>query len=89
MNSLFEAIMLICFGLAWPTSIYKSIKSKSTQGKSVVFLYVILIGYISGVTHKFIDNLDYVIILYFTNAIMVSIDIVLYYRNRIIESNWK
>ena len=41
--SFFEAVMLICFGLAWPLNIIKSLRTKSTQGKSVLFLIVILI----------------------------------------------
>ena len=48
---IFEFIMLACFGLSWPISVYKSIKSKSTQGKSVVFIVAIIIGYISGIIH--------------------------------------
>ena len=31
--SIYEIIMLICFGAAWPFSIYKSLKSKSTKEK--------------------------------------------------------
>jgi|GEM_PF-227868 len=50
--SFFEAVMLICFGLAWPLNIIKSLRTKSTQGKSVLFLIVILIGYVAGITHK-------------------------------------
>jgi len=42
--SVFEAIMLICFGAAWPLSIYKSYVSRTTAGKSVIFLYVIFAG---------------------------------------------
>jgi len=36
--SIFEALMMIFFGLAWPFSIYKSYKSKSNNGKSLWFL---------------------------------------------------
>lgn len=74
--------MLICFGCAWPTSIYKSIKSKSTKGKSVFFLVIILIGYISGTIHKLMFSRDIVLALYILNACMVSIDMVLYFINR-------
>ena len=80
--SVFEVIMLVCFGAAWPFSIYKSYRSKSNSGKSVTFLFIILIGYISGLVHKVLFNFDMVIILYGINAVMVSIDILLYYRNR-------
>ena len=44
MKEIFEFIMLTCFGLSWPISVWKSIKSKSTQGKSVVFIIAIIIG---------------------------------------------
>lgn len=80
--SIFEIIMLVCFGLAWPLSIYKSYVSKSVEGKSLLFLFVILIGYISGVIHKMLYANDMVIILYIINGVMVSIDILLYFRNK-------
>ena len=80
--SVFEIIMLVCFGAAWPFSIYKSYRSKSNKGKSVVFLFIVFIGYIAGILHKVLFNYDLVIILYGINAVMVSIDILLYFRNR-------
>ena len=80
---IFEFIMLACFGLSWPISVYKSIKSKSTQGKSVVFIVVIIIGYISGIIGKIInDQLTYVLIIYCFNLIVVSVDLVLFFINR-------
>lgn len=82
--SVFEATMLICFGAAWPVSIYKSYKSKTNDGKSLLFLVVVAIGYLAGVTHKLIYNFDLVTYLYITNAIMVLTDIALYYRNKIL-----
>jgi len=77
-----EAIMLLCFGISWPVSIYKSFAVKRVTGKSVVFLWMIFIGYISGIFHKYLYNYDMVIIMYSMNAIMVFIDIILYYRYR-------
>ncbi len=79
--SVFEAVMLLCFGLAWPLSIIKSIKSKSTKGKSLFFLIVVLIGYASGITHKIIYSTDLVLILYILNFLLVATDIVLYSIN--------
>ena len=83
--SLFEIIMLLCFGLAWPFSIYKSVISRQTQGKSVLFLIIVVIGYISGIIHKLLYSRDWVVLLYALNALMVSVDIVLYYRNKRFE----
>ena len=83
--SIFEAIMLICFGAAWPLNIYKSIKTRSAVGKSVFFLLVVMLGYVAGITHKLLYSRDIVMVLYIINLIMVTIDTVLYYRNVRIE----
>ncbi len=83
--SIFEIVMLLCFGLAWPFSIYKSIISRQTQGKSVLFLIIVVIGYVSGIIHKLLYSRDWVVMLYALNALMVSVDIVLYYRNKRFE----
>ncbi|MDL2307889.1 hypothetical protein LJC48_07730 [Desulfovibrio sp. OttesenSCG-928-C06] len=80
--SIFEAIMLISFGAAWPLNIYKSWKTRSAIGKSVFFLYVISLGYFAGITHKLLYSRDLVLYLYIINLCMVMTDIVLYYRNR-------
>ncbi|MBZ4665210.1 hypothetical protein [Mahella sp.] len=85
--SIFESIMLLCFGAAWPFSIYKSYKSRSTAGKSLVFSLLLLIGYISGILHKIFYSYDNVIILYIINSIMVAIDILLYIRNKRYQEN--
>ena len=79
--SIFEAIMLVCFGAAWPFSIYKSWKSRSCAGKSVVFLYIVLFGYAAGVTHKLLYSRDWILALYTLTGLMVLTDILLYYRN--------
>ena len=78
----FEAIMLICFGIAWPFSIYRSYTSRSTSGKSLIFLVIVIIGYIAGITNKILTGIDYVIYLYILNTIMVTIDALLYVRNK-------
>lgn len=79
--SFFEIGMLLCFGAAWPVSIIKSVKSKSTKGKSLPFLIIILVGYISGTIHKMLYSNDLVKYFYILNGIMVLIDIILYFRN--------
>ncbi|MFH1368007.1 MAG: hypothetical protein ABII64_02645 [Elusimicrobiota bacterium] len=80
--SIFEAVMLLCFGAAWPFSIYKSYKSRKNAGKSVIFLYILLAGYASGFVHKLFYSRDNVIYLYVMNGFMVLADIIIYYRNR-------
>lgn len=83
--SVFEAVMLICFGAAWPASIYKSYISRTTAGKSLIFLVIVFIGYLAGITHKVLFDLDGVMLLYILNSVMVFADIMLYCRNRNLE----
>lgn len=82
MDKLFEAVMLICFGMAWPLSIIKSLRSRTVAGKSLFFLCVVFIGYISGIIHKIYFAHNAVLWLYILNAIMVAVDILLFFRNR-------
>lgn len=79
---IFEGIMLICFGIAWPLSIYRLYKTKNSYGKSLPFLTVIFIGYISGILHKTYVHKSEVIYLYYLNAVMVSIDLFLTIKYR-------
>ena len=82
MAEIFEAIMVICFGASWPLSVYKSWKSRTTKGKSVLFEIFIFIGYVCGITGKLIThNITYVFIFYILNICMVGVDICLYVRN--------
>lgn len=80
--SIFEIGMLVCFGAAWPLNIYKSFKSRTAAGKSILFQWAILLGYISGITHKLLYSRDLVLYLYILNFAMVAVDTVLYFRNR-------
>lgn len=90
MATIFESIMLICFGISWPISVYKSYTSKSTKGKSVVFIIAIIIGYIAGITGKIVgNNINYVLVIYIINLCFVSTDLALYFRNRRLEKAQK
>jgi hypothetical protein len=75
-----EAIMLICFGVSWPASIYKSYTLKKVTGKSQIFLWLVFMGYIFGLLHKLVNDTDWVTLFYALNGSMVLIDMVLYYR---------
>lgn len=86
MSQLLETLMIICFGLSWPISVYKSFKARTAHGKSLVFLLAIWIGYICGISGKLIaGNLNYVLVIYLINLVVVSTDLVLYFRNRALD----
>jgi uncharacterized membrane protein YbjE (DUF340 family) len=84
--SIFEVIMLFCFGSAWPTSIYKSYVSRTAKGKSIIFLVIVFIGYIAGILHKLFYNLDWVVSLYVLNSLMVFVDISLSLWNKELDN---
>ena len=80
-----EAVMMVCFGVSWPLSIHKTYKVKNPSGKSVAFLWLIIIGYVSGMVGKIVSgNVNWVIGFYALNTVMVAIDLglVYYYRSR-------
>ena len=79
--SIFEVIMLACFGASWPFSITRSWRARTTAGKSVIFLWLVLIGYFAGIAHKLLYSRDGVIAFYILNAFMVTADIAIFYRN--------
>ena len=81
-----ETIMLILFGCSWPFNIAKSLKSKTTLGKSLVFEVIVIVGYLFGVAAKLIiynrtGVLQYSFWFYLLDIALVSTDIVLYFRN--------
>ena len=80
--SWFEIGMLVCFGASWPFSIRKMLIAQSSEGKSFIFLYLLLIGYACGILHKVIYHCDVVVFLYAFNFMMVLADTLLCYYFR-------
>ena len=81
--SIFEIVMLVCFGASWPFSVYRTYRSKSSHGKSLCFLTLVLIGYVSGSLHKILFNYDNVTYLYIFNGLLVLTDLILSARYRL------
>ena len=82
----FEVLMLVCFGLSWPFNIIKSYRSRTARGKSVGFEVLILLGYLLGITGKFISgNITYVVVVYVLDILMVAADLILTIRNKFLD----
>jgi len=81
----FEFLMLFCFGFSWPFSILKSFRSRSTKGKSLVFMLLVELGYVFGIIHKWLYNYNWVIWMYLVLFALVGADLCLYWRNWRIE----
>ena len=90
MPEILEIVMLLCFGASWPMNVIKSWNARTTKGKSLAFLCLILLGYVAGIAAKLINPAYmaafsekwYVLFFYVLNFCMVGVDFCLYFRNR-------
>ena len=99
MAEILEVIMIVSFGASWPLNVIKSYKARTTKGKSLAFLCLIVFGYIAGIASKLLNEAYmasfstkwYVLFFYVLNLVMVVTDLCLYARNyrldRMNESN--
>ena len=89
MAEFLEIVMIVSFGVSWPMNVIKSYKARTTKGKSLAFMLLILFGYVAGITSKFVNESYmadighkwYVLFFYILNFIEISIDVCLYFRN--------
>ncbi len=89
MANFLEMSMLILFGLSWPISIAKTLRSKSVKGKSILFELFIWIGYVMGIFKKAVEfcadpNQSFLFFMawgfYMLNIAAITIDMALYLR---------
>ena len=82
MGSILETVMLVCFGFSWPLNVMKAYKAKTAKGTSLPFVLLIITGYIAGISAKLISGqINYVLIAYILNLGIVSLNIIVYFRN--------
>lgn len=86
MSSILETIMLICFGLSWPINLMKAYKARTAKGSSLFFILLIITGYIAGILAKLVSGqINYVLIAYVFNLVMVSLNLLVYFRNTALD----
>ena len=82
MGSILETVMLVCFGFSWPLNVMKAYKAKTAKGTSLPFVLLIITGYIAGISAKLISGqINYVLIAYILNLAIVSLYVIVYFRN--------
>ena len=84
LSELMEIVMIVSFGASWPLNVMKSYRARTTKGKSLAFLCLIEFGYVAGIISKLLAPSFkwYVLFFYVLNLVMVTIDLVLYARNK-------
>ncbi len=87
MSPLLETFMLICFGLSWPINVMKAIKARSAKSMSLPFILLIISGYVAGISAKLLSHqINYVLIVYFINLAIVTVNLGVYFRNRHLDN---
>ena len=83
MSEILEIAMVCHFGASWPMNVITSYTTRTATGKSIMFLMFIWIGYVCGIAAKLTAETFkwYVLMFYVINIIMVTADILLYFRN--------
>ena len=82
MGSILETVMLVCFGFSWPLNVIKAYKAQTAKGTSLPFILLIITGYIAGISAKILNGqFNYVLIAYFMNLAIVSLNVCVYLRN--------
>lgn len=82
MGSILETVMLVCFGFSWPLNVIKAYRAKTAKGTSLPFILLIITGYIAGISAKYISGqINYVLIAYILNLAIVSLNVIVYFRN--------
>lgn len=82
MGSILETVMLVCFGFSWPLNVIKAYRAKTAKGTSLPFILLIIAGYMAGISAKLITGqINYVLIAYILNLSIVSLNVVVYFRN--------
>ena len=88
MSSIFETIMLVCFGLSWPINVIKAYKARTAKATSLPFILLIFTGYIAGISSKVVSGkMNYVFVVYLINLAIVLLNIVVYFRNVALDKN--
>ncbi len=86
MSSILETVMLICFGLSWPINLMKAYKARTAKGTSLPFILLIITGYIAGISAKLVSGqINYVLIAYIFNLGVVSLNLLVYFRNTALD----
>lgn len=86
-SPILETIMLICFGFSWPANVIKNVQARSAKNMSLPFILLIISGYIAGILAKVLSHqINYVLIVYILNLLIVSVNVFIYFRNKKIDA---
>ena len=76
-----EFAMLFLFGFSWPFAIARTYRAKRVDGKSPLFMVIVLMGYACGIAAHLVEGGKYWLCwVYLLDMLLVSTDLALYFR---------
>ena len=76
-----EFAMLFAFGFSWPFAIARTYRAKRVDGKSPMFMVIVLIGYLCGIAAHLVEGSKlWLCWVYLLDMVLVSTDLALYFR---------
>ena len=82
LSQLLEFAMLFTFGASWPFAIARTYRAKRVDGKSPLFMIIVLCGYACGIAARLLDaspSNDWLVLVYLLDMALVSTDLTLYF----------
>ena len=73
--------MLFSFGFSWPFAIARTYRAKRVDGKSPMFMIIVLVGYMCGIAAHLVEGSKlWLCWVYLLDMTLVSTDLVLYFH---------
>ena len=78
---LLEFGMLFAFGFSWPFAIARTWRAKRVDGKSPMFMIIVLVGYACGIAAHLVEGVKlWLCWVYLLDMALVSTDLMLYFH---------
>ncbi len=76
-----EFAMLLSFGLSWPFAIVRTWRAKRVDGKSPLFMAIVIFGYFCGIAAHLVEGTKlWLCWVYLADVALVATDLALYVR---------
>ena len=81
LSEILEFCMLFAFGFSWPFAILRTYRAKRVDGKSPMFMAIVIAGYCCGIAAHLVDGTKtWLCWVYLADMALVSTDLSLYFR---------
>ena len=81
LSEVLEFGMLFAFGFSWPFAIARTCRAKRVDGKSPMFMAIVIVGYLCGIAAHLVEGSKlWLCWVYLVDMALVSTDLCLYFH---------